>query len=261
LVTGHEKDKITQGLWTSLAAADHEAAQSPLHPPEQPSEANDNICNRILEGLEFHDMRVREGQIKEPFPDTFKWLLKDETPEESSRPSVRFREWLESKVVENPFWITGKPASGKSTLMKSICNEPQVQKHLAVWSGEFRLLTCRAYFWYPGSSEQKSQLGLLRTLLSQLLHQRRDLCRHIVARRYLYFHLAGVDAPDPPKDWTLDEIQDLITRILSRIEGTGRVAMFVDGLDELDGNHEELVSFLKTLHSHFRIKLCVSSRP
>ena len=259
LATDRERDKMAQCLWSSLATADQAVAQTSSSLSEQPVKSDEDICRRILGSLEFQDMRAREGQIKDPFPDTFQWLLAYKNVEASARQPTDFKEWLISEADELPFWITGKPASGKSTLMKFICNEPQVQNYLETWSGKSCLLTCSAYFWYPGSPEQKSQPGLLKTLLSQLLRQRFDLCRQITARRYSYFQLAGMDSPAP--DWTLEELKDAIIRFLSRVEGTSRVAMFVDGLDEFDGVHEDLVSFLKLVHSRFKIKLCISSRP
>jgi hypothetical protein len=78
--------------------------------------------------------------------------------------------------------------------------------------------------------------------------------------RYRYFQLAGPDAPHPPP-WTLEELRSGLSRFVSGIHGTGRLALFVDGLDEYDGDLDTLISFLKRLHSDHKVKLCVSSRP
>ena len=222
------------------------------------------IRNRFLRSLEFEDMMSRESQIETPFPETFRWLLVDSATDEGNRPSptppTKFKEWLESPASEAPYWITGKAASGKSTLMKYICSNQQVKKCLNRWSGEFRLLTCSVYLWNPGSSAQKSQIGLVRKLLHQLLRQRPEPCRIVAPRRHLYFHIAGANSPDPP-DWTLDELQDGLMRFISGMAQTDRLVMFIDGLDEYDGNHQSLVSYLNKLHHGRNIKLCVSSRP
>ncbi|KAK4249242.1 P-loop-containing protein [Corynascus novoguineensis] len=188
-------------------------------------------------------MRVRECQIESPFPDTFRWVLENGVPENdehSARPPIKFKEWLESEPNETPFWITGKPASGNSTLMKFICNNSKVQTHLRVWSGD--------------------QAGLLHTILYQLLRQQPDLCREVAQNRYVYYQLAGMDSPDPP-DWTVEELRDSVIRSVSRTADTSRVAMFIDGLDEYDDDHEKLIYFLNHLQKDQNIKLCISSRP
>ncbi|KAK3291573.1 uncharacterized protein B0H64DRAFT_295148, partial [Chaetomium fimeti] len=263
LTTTLERDNIAKGLWTSIVTADQPHSQTfPGHIGE-PFKDNSHIYNKILRSLEFEDMAARESQIDNAFPETFQWLLDDngsQTGKPSPTPPTKFKEWLESHDNETPFWITGNPASGKSTLMKFICTNDQVQTHLRVWSDQFRLLTCSVYLWNPGSLRQKSQVGLLSMMLHQLLYQRPDLCRVVAPRRYLYFQVAGTDSPHPP-DWTIEELRDGITGFVSQIEGANRLAFFIDGLDEYEGNLEKLVSFLKQLHHSHKVKLCVSSRP
>jgi hypothetical protein len=261
-----ERERIASGLWTSIAAADQAGPHASSCPTEGPRsfENNDEVCLRILEGLEFEDMMARESQIQDPFPETFQWLLGDGGSRSGEPSSIDqptgFKEWLESATNETPFWITGNPASGKSTLMKFICTNTRVQTHLRLWSRDYRLLMCSIYFWNPGSSGQKSQVGLLRTILHQLLRQRPDLCQLVTPRRYIYFQLAGTDALEP-QDWTLEELRDCISRFISKIEDTDRLAVFLDGLDEYEGDLGGLISFLKRLHRDFNVKLCVSSRP
>jgi len=262
-----DRDGIPSGLWTSITAADwirSHATSGSRTESHDPPDDNAGICSRILEGLKFDDMMARERQIDDPFPDTFQWLLGDGSPDNGERSSAlqttKFKDWLESEANETPFWITGIPASGKSTLMKFICTNPQVESHLRVWSGGRRPLICNIYFWNPGSSGQKSQIGLLRTMFHQLLRQRPDLCQIAAPTRYIYFQLAGIHAPAPPA-WTVEELRDGITKIASKIAGTDCVAIFVDGLDEYEGDLEKLVIFLKRLHREHKIKLCVSSRP
>ncbi|KAH6845799.1 hypothetical protein B0I37DRAFT_381167 [Chaetomium sp. MPI-CAGE-AT-0009] len=264
LATALERDKIAEGLWTTIATAD-QPDPSQTFPVRigEPFKDSSHIHRKILRSLELDDMKARESQIDNAFPETFQWLLGDDGPDSgkpSARPPTKFKEWLESQGNEPPFWITGKPASGKSTLMKFICIQNQVQTHLRVWSGQLGLLTCSVYFWNAGSSGQKSQVGLLSTLLHQLLYQRPDLCHAVAPRRYLYFQVAGTDSPDPP-DWDAEELREGIFRFVSQIEGANRLAIFIDGLDEYEGDHEKLVSFLRKLHHKYNIKLCVSSRP
>ncbi|KAK3689945.1 hypothetical protein B0T22DRAFT_378180 [Podospora appendiculata] len=179
---------------------------------------------------------------------------------QSAQSPTGFTRWLASREDEIPFWITGKPASGKSTLMKFITTHPRLTGLLKEWSGKLNLLMVSIHFWGPGSMMQKSQAGLLRTMLYQLLRQRPDLCRIVFPRRYVLYSLVGADLVFPPP-WSLEELQHCLSRFAAEVGETDRVAMFVDGLDEYDGRCEELVEFLKKLQADHGFKLCVSSRP
>ncbi|RKL18459.1 hypothetical protein BFJ70_g14330 [Fusarium oxysporum] len=148
-----DRERIASGLWVSIATADQVAPYASLETciedAANSAHNNNDICKRIPDGLEFKDMMAREGLIEDPFPETFQWLLEDEHP--GSNQALRFKKWHESSVNETPFWITGNPASGKSTLMKSICTNAVIQEHLRRWSGDLRFLTCKVYLWNPGS--------------------------------------------------------------------------------------------------------------
>ncbi|KAL8376185.1 hypothetical protein RB595_007339 [Gaeumannomyces hyphopodioides] len=280
-----ERGTMEKALWSSIVAAEKASVHTSSRPStNQVEEArtptnDDSIGSKILEGLNFNDMTAREDQITTPFPDTFQWLLgeggsgdiesgegsdSDESGD-SGGPSpahhrTSFKEWLESTTNKTPYWITGKPASGKSTLMKFICTNIQVGGHLRRWAGGLKLLKCGIYIWNPGSSKQKSQVGLLLTMLHQLLSRRPDLCRLIARNHYTYFQLAGVGASSPP-DWTVDQVKNAIARFFDAVRDTHRVAAFFDGLDEYEGDPSELIMFLMQLCRDYNMKLCFSSRP
>jgi len=217
LETELERGTVAGGLWAFIATADASNSRTSPNLIEKLPKNDHDTYNRILRSLEFDEMRAREEQIANPFPETFQWRLdgdggglgsgSERSLEANKKPLTKFTGWLECQTedVADPFWITGKAASGKSTLMKFICSSPQVQIYLYAWSGKSQLFNCSVYFWHLGSSRQKTQVGLLRTILHQLLSQRPDLCRHIALRRYLYFQLAGMDSPDPPS-WTFQEL-------------------------------------------------------
>ncbi|KAL2815817.1 hypothetical protein BDW59DRAFT_153633 [Aspergillus cavernicola] len=84
------------------------------------------FARRVRSSLQFRGMDDRATRIKLAFPNTFQWLFEEdidsETEEEQPEPS--FRTWLTSQD-KTIFWITGVPASGKSTLMKFIAEHPQ----------------------------------------------------------------------------------------------------------------------------------------
>ena len=76
-------------------------------------------------------------------------------------------EWLETG--KGIYWINGKAGSGKSTLMNYICAEPRTQDALEIWAQPYRLVVPTFFFWSAGSELQKTTVGLLRSLLYQIL--------------------------------------------------------------------------------------------
>ncbi|KAL9035737.1 MAG: hypothetical protein Q9180_004696, partial [Flavoplaca navasiana] len=72
------------------------------------------------------------------------------------QPWSNFKNWLEGDS-NDPYWLSGKPGSGKSTLMKYISTEfrSYCQSHdtLSTWT---EAVTCSFFFWNLGSSLQKS---------------------------------------------------------------------------------------------------------
>ncbi|KAK3683436.1 hypothetical protein B0T22DRAFT_519367, partial [Podospora appendiculata] len=209
----------------------------------------EQIANKILEGLRFEGMTTRAERIPTAYPETFQWLFSRQE---------NFKDWLRLPDT-GVFWITGKPASGKSTLMKYISTHQSLRSYLHAWAGEAELLIASIYFWGPGSRIQKSRDGLLRSLLYQLLSVRPDLCNVVTPGRYSLLELAGTGVKLP--DWEWAELMESLNRLAAAIQGQSRLALFVDGLDEYLGDQEGLVKFLKRLQQDYGLKLCVSSRP
>lgn len=171
--------------------------------------------------------------------------------------------WLENKTSE-PFVVTGKPGSGKSTFMKFIASHEQTRLALAGWAGDKKLLVARFYFWSSGSPLQRSQEGLLRCLLYQILSQAPEMIPIAVPRRWQ----TARDSPRTTEPWARREISEAFSNIVNGNPLNVNICFFIDGLDEYggsdlaDGESDlELVSQLKKLASSPDIKLCLSSRP
>jgi hypothetical protein len=83
---------------------------------------------------------------------------------------VYFVDWLlNQKANDNTYWISGKPGSGKSTLMKFLYNHDQIKAILKEWAGSKNLVIAGFYFWISGGTQLlKSQLGLLRSLVHEV---------------------------------------------------------------------------------------------
>lgn len=248
--------RIADAVWASSGLIDlpdqnqyQKATPSPIATDQK------TMCTKILASLRFEGMTDRGERIAPAYPDTFKWLFNDEQDVSLGK---NFRQWLQSENKEI-FWITGKPASGKSTLMKFISTHQCLRSDLYKWAGGSHFFLATFYFWGPGSKAQRSRVGLLRSLLYQLLSQQPDLCPLVAPRRRILFDLAGIDAVSP--DWQWTELRECLLRFASNIQHKMPLVLFIDGLDEYDGNHEELVAFFKQLHREYNPKLCISSRP
>jgi hypothetical protein len=114
---------------------------------------------QFLHTLRFPEMELRQSAIPEAHTATYQWLFAEQ---------YHFVEWLKSP--EKIFWVSGKPGSGKSTLMKFISDHPRIREALQVSSSSTRanhLIAASFFFWISGTHMQKSQEGLLQSLLFQ----------------------------------------------------------------------------------------------
>jgi hypothetical protein len=210
----------------------------------------------ILSSLRYSDIENRHDTIPEPGHSSYNWIF--ETQCASSRP-VTYMSWLESG--DGLYWVTGKAGSGKSTLIKHICNDDQTAMALGRWANGRKVLTASHYFWYLGSPMEKSYSGLVRSILYKILGDFPDLINLVCPSRWSGA-LRGRDVRSMP--WSDADLRDclesLVTRDLKVEDKTPCFCFFVDGLDEYDGD-KEVVNFLVRLASTGRTKICASSRP
>jgi len=211
------------------------------------------LQNNLLDRLYFPEMGDRENRIVEAHEKTFRWIYCD--PEAGSTPWPSFIEWLHSG--SGLYWITGKAGSGKSTLMKYIFNTPQTFASLKAWSSGFPLVTAGFFFWNSGSKMQMSLIGLLQSILYQLLVKHPDLVPKILPERWEAYTLFGND----PQPWTQGELSKALKLLASEETVGTKFCFFIDGLDEFDGDHSELNNLLKDAASSGYVKICVASRP
>lgn len=107
--------------------------------------------------------------------------------------------------------------------MKFISTHPSLVLHLNRWATGSQLLFATFYFWDPGATIQKSLVGLLMSILHQLLSQRPDLLENIATRRRLLFAVAGTDTQSPP--WGFVELRECLRRLAAMVEGEARLAL------------------------------------
>jgi len=171
----------------------------------------------------------------------------------SDRGWSNFISWL--KGEEGVYWITGKPGSGKSTLMKYLNNDPRTMFYLRDWRGVFPLTTAGFFFWNSGTVMQMSKKGLLQAILYECIDGSLDLVPSLFTDRWnSYFHFGGDLRP-----WTWSELALAFKKLLA--DDSKRFFFLIDGLDEFDGDCRELVDFVLEYSARGNVKMCVASRP
>lgn len=166
-----------------------------------------------------------------------------------------FIDWLAHST--GIFWISGKAGSGKSTPTKFLPHHEGTERVLQSWSGQQRIIVASFYFWYAGTELQKSQEGLLRSLLYEILRRCPDSIPVAVPARWergLYSHSSS-------SDWTHTELVTALDNLTLRPILATKFCFFIDGLDEYDGDHRDLITLIQHFTSSGDIKSCVSSRP
>lgn len=203
-------------------------------------------CNTVLSSLVFEERTWRQESIKEAHARSFDWMLTD--------PQSEFCTWAESGG--SVFWVAGKAGSGKSTLMKYINDQPRTSKLLGTWAGNERIVIVSHYFWYAGTRMQKSQIGLLRSILLQIVRKCPALAYTVVPKRFMEASPGEEFFP-----WSRAELIATMRAIAEDQSLDTRFCIFIDGLDEYDGDHSEIIDIISCLASSPKIKICVSSRP
>lgn len=199
----------------------------------------------------FPVMEDREDQIANAELKTFDWIL--QAPQGKQRTWDSFIDWLENGGAI--YWINGKAGSGKSTLMKYFKNHCKVKETLKCWAAGTPLVTASFFLWYDGNTLQKTQEGLLRSLLYQALEDHRELIPIVLSE--------AVDVPiiDLANHWTLLRLKRAFKKLVQQNEVPLKVCLLVDGLDEYAGNRSEIAEVLRYAAGFEHIKICISSRP
>ncbi|KAF7555992.1 hypothetical protein G7Z17_g1710 [Cylindrodendrum hubeiense] len=242
---------------------DHSAFLTHRAKVKRNDDPSHSYATAIMDSLRFQGVTHREDAIPEAYEKTFEWIYTS-PPQQSSagkEPWVGVVPWLEGSV-NDVYWITGKPGAGKSTIMKFLTKNPKTRHHLLKWSSKLPLLQASFYFWNAGASQlQKSQTGLLRTLLLQCLQQMPSLCPKMCPRRWALVKLFGTRAMQSAPQWTWRELLEAFSALTLLTSHKFNLALFIDGLDEFDGDHQKLTEFVKLFHQRAGAKILVSSRP
>ena len=202
--------------------------------------------------------RWRLDGVESTYENTYEWLFD---------PKVDFAPWLESKISESIYWIRGKPASGKSTLMKFAMNHGLTSGLFFNYSN-CSWITAGYFFHDRGEWGQKSVKGFLQEILYQMLSQRRNLFSLVYSTfsRLRASQRSNSTTWERRSMWSLEQLREALLSIGTKSTSTLNCCLFVDALDEHDGKHTQLISILKDLarlpeNLLFRMRLCVAGRP
>lgn len=206
-----------------------------------------NEVRQLQASFTFPGMHDRYENLRDAQIGTYDWIL-NQDPEgaegarERSRPMATFFDWYENGA--GTYWISGKPGSGKSTLMKYLVENIGSCKAVTQCP---TLIVLYFFLWIGGEDLQRNKLGCLKSLLWQLLQNPTTQLMTVRSCRP-YFKNA----------WSQQRLEAALLTTLGRLDGP--VVLFIDGLDEGTG-HEELLDLLHSFNAISQLKTCVSSRP
>lgn len=165
-----------------------------------------------------------------------------------------FIEWARDPSSQL-FWISGKPGSGKSTLMKFLAESPRTLELLDSASpAKSRTVVLSHFIWSAGQPIEATVKGLLCSLLYQVLSEQ-SACEAVLEKH------PGTRTKDSVSDWSEDELQGVLFKVLQAL---GRpLCLFIDGLDEISSSagQDRVLEFVNGLRRAPVVKMCVSSRP
>ncbi|KAF8534841.1 hypothetical protein BDD12DRAFT_983623 [Trichophaea hybrida] len=201
-----------------------------------------------LRSLYFQEYQTRRLNISERDACTFKWI----------REHPGFVEW-ENSTSSSLLWLQGKPASGKSTLMKYIRmdldNRPP---DLDTENGSERIVID---FFYSerGGDAQRGHEWMLRSLLYQLLSMRHDM--------WDFYRGKFEDfKQQDPQHWHLKLLEKTFSIIKTKCRLPLTIYVLIDAMDESDKpKREEILNLLSSVcdseGSGLVMKILIASRP
>lgn len=230
-------------------------------------------------------MNDRENQIENAYARTFEWLLPTDDENRNERLGNEFLDWIKNE--KSPlYWISGKAGSGKSTLMKSLFGNPTFRELVQQWAKPAKCSFIGFFFFDRGKSMlQKSRVGLLRSLLHQILGQYRELIPGLFPVKFKEWTLRDPTQPRYRFEWTWDELSKAFEAIIVDSDSNSKFCIFADGLDEYSidtearddideeedlaaeqserrtAGHVEIAKLFLNVAKSPNVKLCVSSRP
>jgi hypothetical protein len=216
------------------------------------------VAHAVLGHLVSARMHDRHEEVAEAFGKTFEWVYQEPN---TDRPWSNFTTWLREN--NGVYWINGKAGSGKSTLMRFLFDNQRTRDELQVWGGNTSIAIAGFFFWNSGITEQRC-VGGLRSLLFQILRGRQHLIQRALPELW-DLEMPNILRPSdkalsaPP--WSFLRLKKAFANIALQDSAPLKMCLFIDGLDEYEGEFTDIAEFCHNLAALPRVKICISSRP
>ena len=216
----------------------------------------------MLQALNFKERLARQYQLDALLPDpiSFDWVWETE-----------LGSWL--STTESFFWVKGKPGSGKSTLINHIAQSDELIELLAANAASsagvsLDWLVVYHFFDFRGQKGIANNFqGFLRSLLFSLVRSNRKFASAVAQILDIQLVLDGFKNEEALQSWVVSDVvlsQALRRGVEIMLGQPGQaLILFIDGLDEYEGNKIDMSQFIQSLCSGGRnnkIKVCFSSR-
>ncbi|POR33318.1 Uncharacterized protein TPAR_06484 [Tolypocladium paradoxum] len=208
----------------------------------------------FLESLRFDEMDSRQLTVKKAHPETCDWLLNHSD----------YLHWLDPDEYANHhgfLWISGKPGTGKSTLMNFACEHEKSSKR-----GGAAAATIAFFFNARGAEIEKSTAGMYRSLIVQLLHKLPDLQQVLDPHLDLFPRTQKVQKGKRSSySRDIETLRNIFATAVEKL-GNTRLTCFIDALDECDDDQvQDMVDHFENLGERavkvgIKLYICFSSR-
>ena len=144
--------------------------------------------------------------------------------------------------------------------MKFAMRDPRMTKLLAL--NDMEQWAFAAFFFHDrGSEKQKTLNGMLQELLRSILQQIPALSRYVLSS---YIELVRSQRTRCPS-WDFSSLKSALVSLFEQRHVKIRIVLFLDALDEHQGDNDLLASLLKSLvdksdNKCVRLKMCLASR-
>ena len=233
--------------------------------------AQEKKRERLLGSLKYPTMNSRRNQIVDPHAETFEWIFTGpQTPDDDAMDDGAITMWYDGSLVmdasaqfcgwlqdpdQSVFWVSGKPGSGKSTLVKFLADDPRTRTGLTSGPEPRDVVILSHFIWSAGQPIESSAKGMLCSLIRQFLEENDEMSDKVLGE------FPKTKGKDTCSDWSEKELRSVLVFLLGN--STKLFCVFIDGLDEISASdgQSKLLELIGEIRSAPRIKMCVSSRP